>query len=648
MAGKFLFNKDLDPDEVFMDSKNLPGFERERFEGRLEFPIQRETIRYLGLLLVVVFIIFLYRLYDLQVVKSPLLRAHAEDNHLKIIPLWPERGRIVDLKGEVLADNSSAFRLMFEADEFNFENENAKLEEFLVSLANELPLAQEKDNITKEILSNKKDVVLADFLDWLTLEEIRKKYSDMPLRLEPFSSRSYTTGEAAAHRLGYLGYQNEEELDKTLRHEENKLVGRSGSEEMYERYLSGEVGSKLTEVDSKGATFSEIIQRAPRNGDEVYLTVDRELQERAYMELKSLVEARGFKGGGIVMLDVNTGGVLSLASYPSFDPAVLTKGGPRKEIVEILTSDRNPLFNRAISGLYSSGSIIKPLYALAALEEKVITPEKEILSTGKLILPNPFDPDKPSIFYDWKAHGYVSMQRAIAVSSNVYFFTIGGGLEDIKGLGVIKMREWLSKFGFGQKTGIDLYGEKEGFVPSPEWKEATQKDDPIWRVGDTYNLSIGQGNFQVTPIQMAVFAASIANGGKIVEPHILKEVKSDERVIYSAKTKIKWTVNISEENLKVVRGGMNLASKIGTAQALAGLNLSVGAKTGTAEIGSAKKSVNSWFIGYFPFDKPQIAMAIVMEGGDSTNTVGATASARQILEWISIYRPDLLTTSQTQ
>ena len=646
MAKKHFLYNDLETSEIFMDSKNLPGFERERFEGRLEFPIPSGTIRYLGLLLLIIFSLFVYRLYDLQVIKSPILKARAEDNSLKIIPLWAERGRVLDRKGLVLADNDSAFRLVLDSGDLNYGEKEGDVEKLLADIEARTLLPSEKEKILESVKSKKDNVILADFSDWLTLEEVRKNFSGLPLRLESFSSRAYPIGEASAHLIGYLGKLKPEDAQSVNFFEINKLVGRSGVEEVYQNYLSGEVGTKLTEVDSMGETFSEIIQKPPEAGDDVYLSIDAGLQKRIYDDLKAVATDRGFKGGAAVVMDVNTGEVLSLASFPSFDATVLTKGGPKKEVEAILTSETRPLFNRAISGLYSSGSIIKPLYALAALEEKLITPEKEILSTGKLVLPNPFNPDAPSIFFDWKAHGYVDMRRAIAVSSNVYFFTIGGGFGDIKGLGVTKMREWLGKFGFGKKTDIDIFGEREGFVPSPEWKEETQKDDPIWRVGDTYNLAIGQGNFQTTPVQMAVFAASIANGGKILQPYVLKEVKKGDQMVYKAQTHVKSEVKVSDENLKVIQEGMNLATKIGTAQALAGINLEVGAKTGTAEIGSGKKSVNSWFIGYFPYDKPSIAMAVVLEGGNSSNTVGATAAMRQTIEWITIYRPDLLDTSQ--
>ena len=632
MRGRFS-NKDLDPGEIFMDSKNLPGFERERFEGRLEFPIGSDSLNYLRIILVLIFGLFLYRLYNLQVISGDVFKTRAEANHLKVLPLWPERGRILDREGKILAANDSAFRLILDASEIT-SDQKEELFGKLVSL--------DDKQIMEEISSKKSNIVIKDSTDWQALEVIRNKFRGLPLRIELFSSRSYPLGAAASHLIGYLSKLSAEESAEIRVLEANKLIGRSGIENIYDNYLYGKIGSKLIEVDSGGDTFSEVVEKLPETGDDVYLSIDADLQRKVYEEIKAVVDEREFRGGGAVLLAPNNGEVLSLVSYPGFDPNVLTKGSPKKDIDYYLTSSSKPLFDRAISGLYSSGSIIKPLYAIAALEEGIINPEREILSTGKLIVPNPFDPDHPSIFLDWKAHGFVDMRHAIAVSSNIYFYTIGGGFGDIKGLGVTKLREWLSKFGFGEKTNIDLEEEKEGFIPSPEWKAQTQKDDPTWRVGDTYNLSIGQGNFQVTPVQMAVFAASIANGGKIMEPRILKEIKSGDQIIDSGKSVVRKSVNVSPGNLQVVREGMNLSSKIGTAQALANIDLKIAAKTGTAQIGVEKKNVNSWFIGYFPYDNPKIAMAVVLEGGSSSNLVGATAATRQIIEWILVYRPDLL------
>ncbi len=365
------------------------------------------------------------------------------------------------------------------------------------------------------------------------------------------------------------------------------------------------------------------------------------MQEKVFESVRNVVETRGFKGGSAVILDPFSGEILSLVSFPAFNPETLSEGGPREKVEKILSNESKPLFNRAVSGLYPAGSAIKPLLALAALEEKTINPEKQIFANGSISLPNPFRPESPSIFYDWKAHGWVDMRRALAVSSNVYFYSVGGGFGDVEGLGVKKIQEWAKKFGLGERTGIDLPAEKEGLVPGPEWKAETNKEDPIWRIGDTYNLSIGQGNLQVTPLQMAVFTAAVANGGKILQPQLVREIKEGDKTILKNAPKIRKVVELNPENLKVVREGMELAAQIGTARALSGLGIKVAGKTGTAEIGSGKY-VNSWFIGFLPADGPKIAMTVVLEGGSASNLVGASAASRQIVEWLKIYRPELV------
>ena len=534
--------KDLEPDEIFLDSKNLPGFEQGRFEGRLEQPLSRKTFWYAGAILLVTLAALWYQALRLQILKGNDFRARADENRLRVLALWPARGLILDRNGKILASNS-------------------------------------------------------------------------------LETRNYPWGEAAAHLLGYLGYPSERDLTTGNFSEPDAMLGRTGTEERYDSELRGEAGSKLTEVDSSGKVLSEAVQKLPQSGRDLELAVDAELQEKTYESIKDLITRRGFKGGAAVIMDVRSGEILSLASYPSFDSNNVSK---------FLNDPSEPLFNRAISGLYPAGSIIKPLIALAALEEKVVAPEKEILSVGYLSLPNPFNPSQPSIFYDWKAHGWVDMRHALAFSSNVYFYTVGGGFGEIKGLGVRKIQEWAKKFGLGEKTGIDLPGEKAGFVPGPEWKAEANKKDPLWRVGDTYNLSIGQGNLQITPLQMAVYAAAIANGGKILEPHILKTTKEG---------KARKVANLDPANLEVVREGMRLAAQIGTAQSVGGAGVQVAGKTGTAEIGSGRR-VNSWFIGFLPYENPRIAMAIVLEGGLSANLVGAPAASRQIIEWLVQNRPE--------
>jgi penicillin-binding protein 2 len=296
-----------------------------------------------------------------------------------------------------------------------------------------------------------------------------------------------------------------------------------------------------------------------------------------------------------------------------------------------LTDKRKVFLDRDISGLYTPGSIVKPFFALGALTEGVIDPYKEILSTGSISIPNPYFPDQETIFKDWRVNGWTNMMEAIAVSSDVYFYEIGGGFENQKGLGIANIKKYSQFFGFEDKTGIDLPDEKRGVIPSPEWKIANFKGDP-WRIGDTYHTAIGQYGFQVTPMEMVRAIGAIANNGKLLTPHlVLNDVEKENQISI---------IDLKKEYFDVVHKGMREAVTYGTALALNVPYVEVAAKTGTAQLGVAKNKVNSWVIGFFPYENPKYAFAIMMEAGPSANSTGASSIMRQLLDWMSINTPE--------
>ena len=329
-------------------------------------------------------------------------------------------------------------------------------------------------------------------------------------------------------------------------------------------------------------------------------------------------------------MDVETGEILALTSYPEYDQGVLTAGADRAAINLMVNSSAKPFLNRAIGGLYPPGSILKPIIALAALNEKLISPSKEILSTGAITVPNPYDPDKPTIFKDWKVHGWTDMREALAVSSDTYFYTIGGGYEDQKGLGITLLDNYFRNFGLTEKTGVELLGELLGVIPTPEWKKEKFNGD-IWRLGDTYITSIGQYGTLITPLNAARFTAAIANSGKLLRPSLISggAVNPVERII-----------EFNPEDWRVVHEGMRGSVTYGTSLGLNVPYVDAAAKTGTAQIGSANLYVHSWSVGYFPFDHPKYAWAVVMEKGPSKNLFGATSVVRQLFDWMSVNAPE--------
>lgn len=535
--------KEIYPDEILIDSENIPKFDTQQFEGRLEKPITKRTFFIFSVFLGLLASILLVKIFHLQVIAGEKMAEIGAKNSLRKEVIFPPRAVISDRNGVRLV--------------------------------------------------------------WDEREE-----------------RNYINLAGLSHLLGYLGFPSKEDLERNEEILMDVKIGKDGIERKYENFLRGTLGIKLVEVDSQNEVVSESIQSPAKSGENLILAVDARLQSRFFEIMDSVVKGYNFSGGAGVILDANNGEILSLVSCPEYNP---------KDVKSFLEDKRKPLLNRAIAGLYLPGSIIKPLLALAALNEGTISPERQIFSSGSISIPNPFFPDKKSVFYDWRAHGWVDMRRAIAVSSDVYFYEIGGGFEDVRGLGIKKIEDYAKKFGLDSQTGIDLDGEEKGIVPSPELKAKADPQDPIWRIGDTYIASIGQGYFQVTPLEMAVYIAAISNNGKIVQPCLVSCATSDVAQIA-----------IPEKYFNVVKEGMRKAVTEGTATGLYLPEVALAAKTGTAEIGAGKKYVNSWVIGFFPFEKPKYAFAIVMEKGPAGNLVGATYVMRQLLDWMVIYRPEYL------
>jgi len=443
-----------------------------------------------------------------------------------------------------------------------------------------------------------------------------------------YAKRNYTPMAGFAHVLGHISYPK---VDSSGIYFQDEIIGLDGVELIYNDKLKGVPGLKIIETDALGEVLSEAVIKEPEDGQDLILTIDFALQQRVYSSIKSIVEQVGFEGGAVVIMDVTNGEIISLVSYPEYDPQILSDGVEASAINAFINSSRKPFLNRVVSGLYAPGSTIKPFIALRALEEEVITPTKNIYSSGSIEIPNPYYEDLVSVFNDWKAHGWVDMREALAVSSNVYFFEISGGFEEQRGIGIAGIENVANLFGLGETTGIDLPEESIGVIPSPAWKEKVFPGDP-WRVGDTYNTSIGQYGFQVTAIAAARAMAAIANGGILVTPHITADSSS-----YAARS-----IDIDESDLDVVHDGLRRAVTSGTAQALNLAGARIAAKSGTAEVGITKKRVNSWVNGYFPYDNPKYAFSAVMERGPRNNIIGAGAVMNEVFKWIAVYEPEYL------
>ena len=539
---------DLDPDEIFLDSSNIPKFDNQQFEGRFEKPIKRGALIFVGFIFGCLFLGYVGRAFYLQVISGAVYAERSRVNHVRQEPIFSNRGIVYDRNKTVLISNE-----LVEGDE------HAPPE---------------------------------------------RVYYDRP---------------GFSHILGYVSYPKR---DSSGFFWQNDYIGKDGIEKTYDSYLKGVSGRRLIETNASGGIVSENTVTYPRDGETLTLSIDAGVQEELYRDIRALAERARFSGGAGVIMNVNTGEILALTSFPEYDNSFKSY---KIKKVDPFADKSKPFINRAIAGLYTPGSVVKPFFALAALEENVITPEKQILSTGQISIPNPFKKGEETIFKDWKAHGLVNMRQAIAVSSDVYFYEIGGGYKDQKGLGIKRLEQYSTMFGFGQRTGVDLPGESSGTIPGEEWK-AKMFDGEQWLVGDTYHTAIGQYGFQMTPIELVRAVAAIANGGKLLTPRVnLSAPDTGEKPV---------VLTFKENNLKVVREGMRKAVTEGTVQGLSIPGFRVAAKSGTAQVGARKQYVNSWITGYFPYDEPKYAFAVVLEQGSPENTEGAQFAVQPLLWYL--------------
>jgi penicillin-binding protein 2 len=446
-----------------------------------------------------------------------------------------------------------------------------------------------------------------------------------------YALRKYTDLSGFSHLLGFVRYPK---TDAGGAWWQEVYTGVSGVEQEQDARLSGTNGSALTETNAHGHVQQSNMVSPAIDGTNVTLSIDASVQHELYKALVEHAKSQGFKGGAGIIMDVHTGELLALTSFPEYDTQAFTDGDA-KVIAETSNDPTKPFLNRAIAGLYAPGSIVKPIFAAAALHEHLISPEKEILSTGAITIPNPYDEKKPSVFHDWTVHGLIDMRTAIAVSSDEYFYTIGGGYRDQKGLGIVRIEDYARRFGLGTTTGIAFTGERRGVIPSPEWKAQVFPADRDWRLGDTYHTAIGQYGFQITPIQAAVFATAIANGGSLLTPQIIASSTSQAR-----------SIDISDADLQVVREGMRLAvtttRKDGTVGVLNIPGIELAAKTGTAQIGSRNQWVNSWTIGFWPASHPRYAFAVVLEAAPSSETAGIAHGLKTFFEWLVTNKAEYL------
>ncbi len=647
---------EIHPEEIFMDAVNIHGFRHEMQEGWIERPIGRSSLVVFEGLVMLGLVLLAGRLVDLSLWRGGAFYARGEANKTYPIHIAPPRGIFYDRNFEKLVENTPTFQIVLKPAD------TAHDEEFIRGLATVVGLAGKTiaeladanganpAALGHEPFSRREDWPREIFVAAGELRaevlEIQSRPEDFPgVLVRESGERNYLLGPGASHLLGYVGRPSQKDLAAHPDITPADTLGKDGLELAYEEEIRGEAGEKLIEVNASGERLRERFIVKARSGHDVLLEIDGELQRFAAETLKRHITALGKRAGALVAMDPRDGAVRALVSYPGYDANLLGKGS-REEIRRLLDNRAKPFFNRAIAGGYPSASTIKPFLATAALEEGLIDPSREIFDPGYISVPNPYDASNPTIFKDWKALGWVDMRQAIALSANVYFYTIGGGYGGIPGLGIERIKQALERFGWGSPLGIDLPGEYAGLIPDPEKKKITQPKNPIWRIGDTYITAIGQGDLQITPLQLAVSIAAIANGGTLWKPRIAKAVVDEERNSTTAFEPVVLRSGIaSPQSLQVVREGMRLAVTKGSAIGLSELFFPVAGKTGTAETGVYGKN-HGWFTGFAPYDAPELVISVLVEEGTGGST-DAVPIAREVLyHYFSTLRNSPLTTPE--
>lgn len=605
--------------------------------------LQSAPVRWFLGLTVVVAVALFGQLFHLQVVQGARNQSLADGNRIRQNVIRAPRGAIYDRNGALLARNVANFDLVaFSARMPKKPDERQAVYDRLAKImgrpASELKAAVEKDGVASPLPVLLQENVSREMA--LAIDEQTRELPGVSLDTNPV--REYLDGGQLSHFLGYTGRIDPETLKATSGYRPTDLIGKLGIEKAYESELRGTAGAEQTEVDSVGRPIKVLASKDPQAGNSLRLTVNFGLQKAMSEALAREATRAGSGRGSAVALDPRTGQILAAANYPSFDNNLFARGIKQAEYQSLVDNPNRPLFNKAASGNYPVGSTIKPFVSAAALQEGVINTSTVIEDRGKLDVPNQYNPSIVYTFKGWKPEGLgnVDIYRAIAMSSDIFYYMVGGGYQSFRGLGITRLLDYYKKFGFGTKTGLDIGGDTAGYVPTPEQKKKNTGED--WYVGDTYNVSIGQGNFMASPLQLANAVAVIANGGTLYKPYLVNQVVDENgKVIKDMKPEVLRSAVIKPEYLALVQKGMRetMLSGTGCCSTNREVPVPVAGKTGTAETSSEgldgknqRTKPHAWFEAYAPADNPEIVVVALVEySGEGAEF--ALPVVRDTLKW---------------
>ena len=585
------------------------------------------------IILAAIFLLSLRYIY-LQVINYEEFAARSITNQVRIVPVAPNRGLIYDRRGRPIAENRPAYRLELVPEKVVSVEQAIDRLGLIVDLPDD---ALEKFQESQKRYRNFDSVPLKFNL---TEQEVARfavdRHQFEGVEIVPYLARYYPYGELLTHVLGYVGRLDVDDLNRVDQgnYRGTTHLGKDGIERFYEDALHGFSGIEKIETNAQGRILKVLERENPVHGDDLILALDVQVQQAAW-------DALGERPGAVVAIDPNDGSVLALVSKPAFDPNLFVHGISSQDYNAILAAPGRPLFNRPLLGGYEPGSTIKPFLGLGGLESGVVTAQDEVFSSGAYYLPGVSRP-----YRDWKkgGHGRVNMLGALEQSVNTYFYQLAYAM------GIDRMHDYLDQFGFGKPTGLDLLGEKSGVLPSRAWKRG-RFEEP-WYPGETIIAGIGQGFNVATPVQLANAVATLSNGGTRYEPRLLyasKHPGNDQADKVHAPVQLQVPVT-DQANWDLIQAGMRLVvhGERGTARAIKPESgFEIAGKSGTAQVAAQAVDEDmdestathlrhhALFIAYAPFDKPSIAVAVVVEHGGGGSREAAPVARAVIDAWLS-------------
>lgn len=591
--------------------------------ARIEKPLERKRLNIFLWLTIVVLLLLGTRIFFLAVIRGAYYQNVAQGNKIRSIVIKAPRGKIYDRSGTALVSNIPSLDLVVIPADLPKDSE--KKAGLVRSLAVILELNEEEllKKITEASSNSFNPILVKESISQDEALIFTERGSEFPgAFIEKTAVREYADSIIFSHLLGYQGKIEKKELVDYPEYSFTDYIGKQGLEKSYEESLRGINGAFQVEVDSQGAIKKERGVINPQPGKDLILSIDAGLQKKVFDSLTAVLEQTETKTAAAVAINPRNGEVLALVSLPAFDNNLFSQKLSRSQYAALINDPNKPLFNRALSGEYPPGSTLKPLVVVAGLSEGVIDENTTVNCSGEISVGS-------YRFRDWKTHGVTNLKKALAESCDVFFYSVGGGYGQISGLGMSRMKKYEDAFGLGRITGIDIPGEANGLIPDENWK--WEKIGEKWFIGNSYHAAIGQGYITTTPLQLANYIAAIANGGMLYQPKIVSRIGASGDLATPLAPKIIKEQLASAEVIRAVKLGMRETILSGTAQSLADLPVAVAGKTGTAQFGSENKT-HAWFVSFAPFENPEIALAILVEGGGEGHS-SAVPATKEIYQW---------------